>query len=338
MVKKLSRRAAITGLGKYLPQNVLTNEDLEEMIDTSDEWITTRTGIKERRIAGEGVPTSKLALAASRIALKDAGIEAKELDLIIVATVTPDMFFPATACILQDKLGARKAATFDLEAGCSGFVYALGVGSQFIETGMYDNILVVGAETLSKITDWEERGTCVLFGDGAGAAVIQPVEKGGMLAFDMGAKGSGGSSLYIPGGGSLYPATTKTVKDKLHYIKMEGNQVFKFAVKRMGQSSLDVLKKAGLKPKDVDLFIPHQANTRIIYAAAKRLNLKKEKVYVNLPKYGNTSSASVPIALVEAVEDGLVKNGDIIVLVAFGAGLTWASTVLEWNREERDDS
>jgi len=326
------RKATITGLGKYLPPRILSNEDLEDMVDTSDEWITSRTGIKERRIAAENVPTSELALNAARDALKDAGVKAYELDLIIVATVTPDMNFPATACILQDKLGAKNAATFDLEAGCSGFVYGLGVGSQFIETGMYDNILVIGAETLSKITDWEDRSTCVLFGDGAGAAVIQPTDKGGMLAFDMGAKGSGGSSLYMPGGGSLNPATEKTINEKLHYIKMEGNQVYKFAVKRMGQASFDVLKKAGLKPEDIDLLVPHQANTRIVYAAARRLKLDKEKVYVNLPKYGNTSSASVPIALVEAVEKGLVKNGDIIVLVAFGAGLTWAATVMEWNR------
>ncbi len=328
----MTRRASITGLGKCLPPQIVTNKDLEEMVDTSDEWITSRTGIKERRIAADDVSTSKLALEASNKALEDAGINAQQLDLIIVATVTPDMLFPATACILQDKMGAKNAATFDLEAGCSGFVYGLGVASNFIENGMYDNILVVGAETLSKITDWEDRSTCVLFGDGAGAAVVQAKEKGGMLAFDMGAKGSGGSSLYMPGGGSLNPTTENTVKDKLHYIKMEGNQVFKFAVKRMGQSSYDVLEKAGLEAQDIDLLVPHQANTRIIYSAAKRLKLEKEKVYVNLPKYGNTSSASVPIALVEAVEKDLVGNGDIIVLVAFGAGLTWASTVMEWNK------
>lgn len=326
----MTRRSAITGLGKYLPDRILTNKELEEIVDTSDKWITSRTGIKERRIAAEDVSTSDLALEAAHEALADAGISGKDLDLIIVATVTPDMIFPATACILQDKLGAKKAATFDLEAGCSGFVYGLGVASSFIENGMYDNILVVGAETLSKITDWEDRGTCVLFGDGAGAAVIQATENGGMLAFDMGAKGSGGSSLYIPGGGSLNPATEKSVKDKLHTIKMEGNQVFKFAVKRMGLSSLDVLKKAGLESEDIDLLVPHQANTRIIYSAAKRLDLEEEKVYVNLPKYGNTSSASVPIALVEALDDGLIDKGDIILLVAFGAGLTWASTVMEW--------
>ncbi|MFW5998335.1 MAG: beta-ketoacyl-ACP synthase III [Halanaerobiaceae bacterium] len=333
----MTLKATITGLGKYIPSKVLTNEDLEEMVDTSDEWITSRTGIKERRIAGDDEPTSKLALNAAEEALEDAGIKSEELDLILVATVTPDMFFPATACILQNKLGADKAATFDLEAGCSGFVYALGTASQFIETGMYENILVVGAETLSKITDWEDRSTCVLFGDGAGAAVLQPTEKegDGLLAYELGAQGSGGESLYIPGGGSLHPSSKKTVENKLHYIKMEGNQVFKFAVKKMGEASLDVLKKAEIEPDNVDLFIPHQANTRIINAAAKRLDLESEKVFVNLPKYGNTSSASVPIALSEARDENLINQGDIIVLVAFGAGLTWASTVIKWNEGDK---
>jgi 3-oxoacyl-[acyl-carrier-protein] synthase III len=330
----MNRRATITGLGKYVPPKILTNKDLEEMVDTSNDWITTRTGIKERRIAEDNVPTSELAINASKIALKDAGIEAKDLDLIIVATVTPDMTFPATACLLQDRLGANKAAAFDLEAGCSGFVYALSVGTQFIMTGIYDNILIVGAESLSKITDWEDRGTCVLFGDGAGAAVLQATEKGGLLAFDLGSQGSGGSTLYMPGGGSLNPSTLKTVEERMHFIKMEGNPVYKFAVKRMGQASIDVLKKAGLKPEDIDILIPHQANIRIIDAAAKRLKLAKNKVFVNLDKYGNTSTASVPLALVEAKEEGLIKNGDIVVLVAFGAGLTWAATVIEWNQGE----
>ena len=330
----MTRRATITGLGKYIPSQVLTNEDLEEMVDTSDEWITSRTGIKERRIAADDEPTSELAIKASREALQEANLDAKELDLILVATVTPDMYFPATACILQDELGATSASTFDLEAGCSGFVYGLSTASQFIETGMYDNILVVGAETLSKITDWEDRSTCVLFGDGAGAAVLQPTAKGGLLAFELGAKGSGGESLYVPGGGSLNPPSEETIKNKMHCIKMEGNQVFKFAVKQMGQASLDVLEKADIDPDNVNLFVPHQANTRIINAAAKRLDLEDEKVFVNLPKYGNTSSASIPIALKEAKEEGYVNQGDIIVLVAFGAGLTWASTVIKWNGEK----
>lgn len=327
-------RATITGLGKAIPDNVLTNEDLEEMVDTSDEWITSRTGIKERRIADDDVPTSELALEAAREALADASLKPEALDLILVATVTPDMVFPATACILQDKLGAKKAAAFDLEAGCSGFVYGLSTASQYIVTGTYENVLVIGAETLSKITDWEDRGTCVLFGDGAGAAVLQPVSSGGLLAFELGSKGSGAKSLYMPGGGSLNPASEETVKNKLHYIKMEGNQVFKFAVKKMGRASLDVLKKANIDSDEVDLFIPHQANTRIIDAAAKRLGVDDDEVFVNLPKYGNTSSASVPIALVEAREENLINEGDILVLVAFGAGLTWASTVIQWNEGE----
>ncbi|MFW5999202.1 MAG: beta-ketoacyl-ACP synthase III [Halanaerobiaceae bacterium] len=331
----MNKKATITGLGMYAPSRIMTNKDLEEMVDTSDEWITSRTGIKERHIAADDEPTSELALEAAREALEEADLEAAELDLILVATVTPDMFFPATACILEDKLGAEGAATFDLEAGCSGFVYGLSVASKYIETGMYDNILVIGAETLSKITDWEDRSTCVLFGDGAGAAVLQSTEEGGLFEFDLGSDGSGGTSLKIPGGGSLNPACEESVNNKLHYIKMEGNEVFKFAVKRMGQSSLDVLKKASIDPDDVDLFVPHQANTRIIDAAARRLDLEEDEVFVNLPDYGNTSSASIPIALYEAREEGLVNKGDTIVLVAFGAGLTWASTVLEWTREEK---
>ena len=327
------QKASITGWGKYLPDKVLTNKDLEEMVDTSDEWIKSRTGIKQRYIAADNQTTGDLAYHASRKALEKANLKAENLDMIIVATVTPDMPFPATSCILEDRLGAANAATFDLEAGCSGFVYGLSVASQFIETGMYDNILVVGAETLSKIMDWEDRNTCVLFGDGAGAAVVQSVDKGGFMSFDLGSDGSGGDSLYMPGGGSLHPATEKTVNDRLHYIKMEGNQVFKFAVKRMSQSSIDVVNEAGFEPEDVDLFIPHQANTRIINSAAKRLNLENDEVYVNLPEYGNTSSASVPIAMAEARNKGLIKNGDKIVLVAFGAGLTWASAFLEWNEE-----
>ena len=324
-------RATITGLGKYVPPKVLTNKDLEKIVDTNDEWITSRTGIKERHIVEDDVSTSDIAYQAALEALENSGLAAEDIDLIIVATVTPDMSFPATACLIQERIGASKAAAFDLEAGCSGFVYSLSVASQFIETGVYQNALVIGAETLSKITDWEDRGTCVLFGDGAGAAVLQTTEKGGMLAFDLGADGSGSKSLYLPAGGSLKPSSKQSIEEKEHFIKMEGNQVFKFAVKIMGQASVDVLEKAGLTPEDIDLLVPHQANTRIINAAANRLKLEDDKVFINLPKYGNTSSASIPIALYEARENGLVKNGNTIVLVAFGAGLTWASTVIEWN-------
>jgi 3-oxoacyl-[acyl-carrier-protein] synthase-3 len=334
MVKIKMRKSTITGWGKYVPQKLLTNKDLEEMVDTSDEWITSRTGIKQRYIAADDVSTSDLAYNAAVQALDKANLKASELDMILVATVTPDMAFPSTACILEEKLGAENAATLDIEAGCSGFVYGLSVAHQFIATEMYDNILVIGAETLSKIIDWEDRNTCVLFGDGAGAAVLQPTSKGGFLGFDLGSDGKGGESLYMPGGGSLNPASSETLKNKMHYIKMEGNQVFKFAVKRMSQGSLDVIEKANLNPDDIDLFIPHQANTRIIDAAAKRLNLTEDEVFVNLPYYGNTSSASVPIALAEAREENLIQNGDRIVLVAFGAGLTWASSIIEWNEGE----
>lgn len=328
----MSKKAVITGVGKYVPEKILTNFDLEEMIDTSDEWIKQRTGIEKRHIAADDQPTSDLALKAAKEALADAELSGEELDLIIVATVTPDMAFPATACLIQDKLGAKNAAAFDLEAGCSGFVYALSVGSQFIESGQYENVLIIGAETLSKIVNWKDRGTCILFGDGAGAAVLQTGDKGGILATHLGSDGSGGNSLYQEAGGSLMPACEETVANNRHTISMEGNKVFRFAVKKMGSASLKVLEEAGLKPEDVDFFVPHQANTRIISAAAKRLKLDEDNVIVNLPEYGNTSSASVPIALAEAVESNRIKDGDILVLVAFGAGLTWASAVLEWNQ------
>ncbi|HMA59256.1 MAG TPA: beta-ketoacyl-ACP synthase III [Halanaerobiales bacterium] len=326
------RRATITGWGKYLPPNVMNNKDLEKIVDTTDEWIRKRTGIKERRIADESTSTSDLALKATYEALNKANLDPKKLDLIIVSTVTPDMAFPATACIIQDTIGAENAAAFDLEAGCSGFVYGLSVGAQFIESGLYDNVLVIGAETLSKITDWDDRNTCVLFGDGAGAAVLQPTEKGGFLSFDLGSDGSGADALYMEAGGSKKPASLETVKNRQHYIRMEGNPVFKFAVKTMKNASKDVLKKANLTTDDIDLLIPHQANTRIIKSARRRLKLDEEEVYVNLPKVGNTSSASVAIALTEAVEKGKIQNGDHVLLVAFGAGLTWAAGVLEWNQ------
>ncbi len=325
------RRATITGWGKHLPPNVMTNKDLEEIVDTTDEWIQKRTGIKKRRIADEDTATSDLAIEASKKALDKADLDPEELDLIIVSTVTPDMAFPATACIVQDKIGANNAAAFDLEAGCSGFVYGLSVGAQFIESGLYDNVLVIGAETLSKITDWEDRNTCVLFGDGAGAAVLQATDKGGFLAFDLGSDGSGAGALYMEAGGSAKPASLETVKNKQHYIRMEGNPVFKFAVKTMKRASLDVLDKANLTTDDINLLIPHQANTRIIKSARRRLKLDEDEVYVNLPELGNTSSASVAIAMAEARENGKIKNGDNLLLVAFGAGLTWAAAAIEWN-------
>lgn len=324
------RRAGITGVASYVPEKILTNQDLEKMVDTDDEWIKSRTGIEERRIAAEDTATSDLAYRAAEAALEEADLAAEELDLIIVATVTPDMVFPATACLVQDRLGAEKAAAFDLQAGCSGFVYALATATQFVKAGAYDNVLVIGAETLSKITNWEDRNTCILFGDGAGAAVVQVVESGGILANVLGADGSGGELLKVPAGGSRQPTTIETVQNELHYMQMEGNQVFKFAVRIMGKSALKSIEKAGLQREDIDFFIPHQANTRIINAAAKRLKLSEEQVFVNLDKYGNTSAASIPIALAEAVEAGRINKGDNIVLVGFGAGLTWAASTIEW--------
>jgi len=320
----------ISGLGISIPDKVLTNKDLEKIIDTTDEWIKSRTGILERRIAGENESTLDLCIEAGEKALKDAGVLPEDLDLIIVATVTPDMVFPATACLLQDRLGASKAAAFDLEAGCSGFVYGLVTGAQFIASGVYSRVLVVGGETLSKITDWEDRNTCVLFGDGAGACVLEPVQEGGILGFNLGSDGSGGRFLDLPAGGSRLPTSKETVAQRLHYIRMDGNQVFKFAVKAMGKAALKALEMAGLSNEDIDLFIPHQANKRIIDAAGRKLGLPEEKVYMNLERYGNTSGASIPLALYEAVEEGKVKPGDIVVLSGFGAGLSWAAAVLEW--------
>ncbi|MGQ9631691.1 MAG: beta-ketoacyl-ACP synthase III [bacterium] len=317
------RGAKIVGVGSYVPKKVLTNFDLENMVETSDEWITTRTGIKERRIASEDEMTSDLALEAARRALEDGSVRPEDLDLILVATITSDMAFPSVACIIQDRLGAKKAAALDVNATCSGFIYGLSVAKQFIATGEYDTILVVGAETLSRITDWTDRNTCVLFGDGAGAAVVRPAEEGkGILATCLGADGSGGPLLYTteklsPGG-------------KHGYIYMNGKEVFKFAVRVMEEASYRVLKKAGLSHKDVDLVIPHQANIRIIKALEERLELGDDAVYVNVDRYGNTSAASIPIALDEALRCGKIEDGDIVVLVAFGGGLTWASCAIRW--------
>ncbi|MEC9488985.1 MAG: beta-ketoacyl-ACP synthase III [Halanaerobium sp.] len=327
------RRAGITGLGSAIPEKVLTNKDLEKIVETSDEWIFERTGIRERRIVDEDTHTSDLAYQAAQKALEDAGIGAEELDLIIVATVSPDMAFPATACILQDKLGAKDTGAFDLQAGCSGFVYGITMASQFIAAGTYDHILVVGAETLSRITNWEDRGTCILFGDGAGAAVLSPVEEGGIITTHLGADGSGGKYLDLPAGGAKLPASEETVRERLHYIRMDGNQVYKFAVRVMGKAAKIVAEDAGLTPADIDLFIPHQANQRIITAAARRLGVEMDKVFVNLHKYGNTSGASIPIALDEAYREGLLHKGDNVVMVGFGAGLTWASACLQWVKE-----
>lgn len=323
--------AGILGMGFYVPEKVLTNYDLEKMVETSHDWILERTGIKERHIAAPEQATSDQALIAARKALEDAGIEAEQLDCIIVATETPDTKFPSTACFLQDLLGAKDAAAFDLSAGCSGFVYSLSVANSMITSGLYKHILIVGAETLSRIMNWKDRNTCVLFGDGAGAAVVGEVPEGyGILSVEMGADGSGGKFLQMPAGGSRKPASHETVDNNEHYIFMDGSEVFKFAVKIMASASKKVMDKAGISSEEVDLIIPHQANTRIISASAKRLHVPEEKVFVNVDRYGNTSAASVPIALCEARQQGLVKKDDKIVLVGFGAGLTWAAVAMKW--------
>ena len=308
--------AGIIGTGRYLPEKVLTNFDLEKMMDTSDEWIRTRTGIEERRIADEQTASSDMAYEAAKIAIEDAGISPEEIDLIVTATVTPDKPFPSVSCILQDPLGAKNAGAMDVSAACAGFIYGIVTAKQFIETGAYRYVLVVGVEKLSKITNWEDRNTAVLFGDGAGAVVLGPVSEGrGILAFELGSDGSGGKYLY-----------------QEQYITMNGREVFKFAVRQMGESSVNVLEKAGLKKEDVSLFIPHQANIRIMESARQRLELPPEKMSKTIHKYGNTSSASIPISIVEELEAGRIKDDDVIVMVGFGGGLTWGALVLRWGR------
>jgi 3-oxoacyl-[acyl-carrier-protein] synthase III len=326
-----SIKAKILGTGSYLPSRILSNKDLEKMVDTNDEWIVERTGIRERRIIDDSDNCSDLAYRAALKALESSGTSPDELDLIIVATISPDYIFPATACIVQDKLGAKKAAAFDLEAACSGFVYALTVAEKFIISGAYKRVLVIGSEALSRIIDYTDRSTCILFGDGAGAVVLGPSSDGsGILSSDLGSDGSGGSALNIPAGGTRRVASHKTVDERLHYMRMDGKEVFKFAVRVIGKSTGAALEKAGLQYSDISYLIPHQANTRIIDAAAKRLDMSHDRVHSNIDRYANTSAASIPIALDEAVRDGKIKSGDNVVLVGFGGGLTWASSVIRW--------
>jgi 3-oxoacyl-[acyl-carrier-protein] synthase III len=321
----------IVGTGSFVPEKVLTNADLEKIVDTNDEWIVTRTGIKERHIADPETPVSELCYQAALRALEDAKVSAEEVDLVIVATVTPDYSFPSTAGLVAERLGAKNAAAFDQSAGCTGFLYGITTGAQFIVSGLYKTVLVIGGETLSKIVDWEDRSTCILFGDGAGAAVLQPVEEGyGFLGYELGADGSGGKLLTMPAGGSMNPATLETIQEKMHTIKMAGNEVFKFAVRIMGEAALRALERAGLQKEDIDCFVPHQANIRIVDSAVKRLGVDPEKVVVNLDRYGNMSAASIPVALDEAAREGRVKYGDILVMVGFGAGLAWGAAVLKW--------
>jgi len=322
----------IIGTGSYVPDKIMTNKELEQIVDTSDKWIVERTGIRERRITLEGQATSDLATEAAKRALDNAGISADELDLIIVATITPDMLFPSVACLVQANLKATKAAAFDLSAACSGFVYGIVTASQFIKSGLYEKILVIGAENLSKILDWTDRNTCVLFGDGAGAAVVAKTSPGyGILGVNLGADGSGASFLSVPAGGSRIPASAETINNRQHFMQMNGPEVYKFAVKVMGASALKAIANANLSPADISYVVPHQANIRIIESAAKRLGISMDKVAVSVTKYANTSSASIPIGLDEAFRSGNIKKDDIVVVVGFGAGLTWASSVMKWS-------
>ena len=327
----MPRYAHLIGWGKYAPPNVVTNVDLAKKIDTTDEWIRERTGIVERHIATEKESTALMAVHAARAAIESANISPLEIDLVIVATVTPEYPFPATACLVQSAIGAEHAGAFDLEAGCSGFVYALAAAAGMIRGEMYNTILVIGVETLSRIVDWKDRATCVLFGDGAGAAVLRASdEPGGVMASVLGSDGSGGELLIVPGGGAKHPAGPETVLSKMHYVRMNGREVYRFATRVMAEAAKIVVARAGWSLDQIDLFIPHQANARIIDSAAKALKLAPEKVFVNLQNYGNTSAASIPLVLCEAADAGRVKPGDHVVLVGFGAGLTWAACALEW--------
>ena len=328
---KSDRTASIIGTGSYVPEKVMTNADLEKIVDTTDEWIHSRTGIRERRIAGLEQPTSDLAANASKAAMENAGIKPEEIDLIICATVTPDMFFPSTACFVQTKIGAVNAACFDLSAACSGFLFGVETARQFIATGTYNTVLVIGADKLSSIVDWDDRNTCVLFGDGAGAAILQHCEGSrGILATRMGSNGKLAEILHIPGGGSACPVTADNAAQKPATIRMNGRETYKHAVTAMVEASKQVLADAGVTADEITCFIPHQANLRIIEAIASRLNVPMERFHINLDRYGNTSAAAVAIALDEAAREGRFKHGDLIHLVVFGGGLTWASSVVEW--------
>ena len=326
------RAVDVLSVGAFAPEKRLTNSELEKMVDTSDEWIVTRTGIKERRIAEPEIAVSDMAFKASEIAIKRAGIDPSEIQMVVACTATPDMLFPATACLIQSKLGLQECICFDIEAGCSGFVYGLSIASQFITAGTLDTVLVVGGDTLSRITNWEDRNTCVLFGDGAGAVVLKAgIEGNGILGFNLSANGSFADVLHMPAGGSKRPSTADTVQKKLNTIHMEGREVFKQAVIKMSESTNKLLSDLNISIEEIDLYIPHQANIRIIEAVSKRLGIPTEKVFTNVERYGNTSCASIPIAWNEAFESGKLKKGDLMLLTAVGAGLTWGSLVARWN-------
>jgi 3-oxoacyl-[acyl-carrier-protein] synthase-3 len=329
---RVSVRAKITAIGTYVPPKVLTNADLEKMVATNDEWITDRTGIKQRHIAEPGVGTSDLAVEAAKRCLASRGIDASEIDAIFLATITPDMIFPATACLVQQKLGATKAWGYDISAACSGFLYALQTGAKFIETGAHKKVLVIGAEVMSSIIDYTDRSTCIIFGDGAGCALIEPCEgdEVGLVDFEHEVDGSGGPALCMPGGGSLNPATAETVAKKMHYVHQEGQAVYKFAVRKMAEASTTILARNGITGKDLDCFIPHQANRRIILSTADRLEMPLEKVIINIDRFGNTTAGTIPIAMQTAVEEGRLKKGDLLLLASVGAGFTVGATLLRW--------
>jgi 3-oxoacyl-[acyl-carrier-protein] synthase-3 len=326
-------RVSITGLGTCVPETVMTNDDIARIVDTSDEWIRERTGIRERRIAGDDEALSDLCVPAAEEALARAGVAAEDIDLVIVATVTPDMIFPATGALVADRIGATNAAAYDLSAGCTGFMYALAQAAGMVAAGFAQRVLVIGADTLSKIVDWGDRSTCVLFGDGAGAVVLERVERGGFLGFELGADGAGGQQLYVPAGGSRHPASAQTVQEHQHFVKMNGREVFKFATRVLVSSAETLLERCELGIADVDVYVPHQANIRIIDHAARKLGVPQDKVVVNVDRYGNTSSASIPLALADAVAEGKLKQGELVLMTGMGAGLTWGSGLIEWTAD-----
>ena len=336
----MTEKAIITGIGHYVPEKRLTNHDLEKMVETNDEWITTRTGIKERRILGNGKGASYMAVRAAEMILEERNISGEELDLIIVATVTPDMLVPSTAAIVQRELGATNCWGYDLNGGCAGFLFALATGSQFIETGKHKKVMIIGADKMSAIIDYKDRNTCVIFGDAAGAVLLEPssdVEDLGIRDFTLHLDGEGEKYLNVPAGGSLHPATVETVESRMHYVYQDGKSVFKNAVKGMSEASASIVKKHNLSGKDIKLLIPHQANYRIIDNVAKKMELTPEQVVINLDKYGNTTAASIPLAMSEAYRDNLMSRGDWIVISAYGAGFSWGSLLLKWAIDKKDD-
>lgn len=325
------RRAKITALGTYVPPRVLTNKDFEKMVETTDEWILTRTGIRERHVVDKGVATSDLAAAAAKCAVAKRGIDPNEIEAILVATVTPDMLFPSTACLVQHKLGIKNTWGFDLSAACSAFVFALQTGAQFIASGAHKKVLVIGADVMSSILDYTDRATCILFGDGAGAVLLEPAEDGeGLIDFHHEIDGSGGCSLYMPGGGSLHPSSHETVDKKMHFVHQDGQAVFKYAVRKMGEACETVLTRNGVSANDINCFIPHQANKRIISATVERVGLKPESVIINIDRYGNTTAGTIPLAMQTAMDEGRLKKGDLVLLASVGAGFTIGATLLRW--------